>query len=120
MEEIPIATSTSVRWASIIKDAKIGVTYKIRLDQMSKPHREIQLNKIRPGDLETIRSQDPFLYHSIPEVRSSEVFRREIDTSNLGVERNRTQHQSQVIKRNTRISFECHPDVFLDDDFFEE
>ena len=131
----------------------------------TKPKREININNIKSiDDLQSIKRQDPFMYYSIPGVRSAKILMKDdsdIDTSNLGVSslksmrnctscpsriptsntktKRRTVRQqgstknddwdqqeeqasppSQKIERSTCISFECYPDLLLDDDLFDD
>ena len=86
-----------------------------------KPKKEVDLKHITSLDeLKSIQKQDPFMYFSIPGVRSAQVFMKDIDTSNLLGASAEAGHQdvaprSQKVSRMTCISFECHPDLLLDD-----
>lgn len=115
--------SSSDDWEDIVRYAKPGETYKVSMDQMvkgKKSPREINVNGIREGDLRAIRSRDPFLYYSIPAVRSAKMLLKDIDVTNLGRSAmERSCHQS-VVKRCTCMSFECHPDLLLADDLMED
>jgi hypothetical protein len=126
----------------------------------TKPKREININNINSiDDLQTIKRQDPFMYYSIPGVRSAKMLMKDdndIDTSNLGVSSlkmrtctplypsripsntktrrtvrrdstknddcwDQQQQSSHKIERSTCISFECYPDLLLDDeDLFDD
>ena len=86
-----------------------------------KLKKEIDIKNITAEDLENIHRQDPFLYYSIPGVRSAKVLMKEVDTSNLGASAlNRNSMcpltpQSQKVTRSSCVSFECHPDLLLHD-----
>ena len=98
---------------------------------MIKPEpKAIDLREIKTvDDLETIKKQDPFMYFSIPAVKSARMLMREVDTSNLeasALSRNciscpsrleTMQHESlqQKVTRTTRVSVECHPDLLFED-----
>ena len=90
----------------------------------------IGLKDIDASDLKSIKEQDPFLYYSIPGVRSAELLGKDIDTSDLGTcqfksasccptrsQRRQIRGRSHTVTRSTRISFECHPDLLYDDVF---
>ncbi|KAL7536576.1 hypothetical protein ACHAXR_007250 [Thalassiosira sp. AJA248-18] len=96
---------------------------------MSDEITEIDLRQVDADDFKSIQKQDPFMYYSIPGVRSATVLMKDIDTSNLGASsmsrtcvshpsRLQTQDKaspSQKVTRSTCISFECHPDLLLED-----
>ena len=121
----------------------------------TKPKREININNINSiDDLQSIKRQDPFMYYSIPGVRSAKMLMKDdndIDTSNLGVSSlkkgtpsripshmktrrtvrrdstknddcwDQQQQSSHKIERSTCISFECYPDLLLEDeDLFDD
>ena len=116
----------------------------------TKPKREININDINSiDDLQSIKRQDPFMYYSIPGVRSAKMLMNDdndIDTSNLGVSSlkmrtgsripsnmktsrriknddcwDQQQQSSDKIERSTCISFECYPDLLLEDeDLFDD
>ena len=74
-----------------------------------KPKKEVDIKNITSrDDLKSIQTQDPFMYYSIPEVRSARVLMKDIDMSNLSP-------RSQKVSRRTCISFECHPDLLFED-----
>jgi len=108
----------------------------------TKPEQEIDINRINNlDDLKSIKQQDPFMYYSIPSVRRAKVLMKnemDIDTSNLGehiprrsrvstvhgvddsTNRQEQEEDAQMkVTRSTRISFECHPDLILEDIFNE-
>lgn len=134
----------------------IGVqTFKVKTIP-TKPKREININNINSiDDLQSIKRQDPFMYYSIPGVRSAKMLMKDdndIDTSNLGVSSlkmktctplcpsripsntktrrdstknddcwDQQQQSSHKIERSTCISFECYPDLLLEDeDLFDD
>ena len=80
-----------------------------------KPKKEVDLKHITSLDeLKSIQKQDPFMYFSIPGVRSAQVLMKDIDMSNL-LGASAEAGRSQKVSRMTCISFECHPDLLLDD-----
>ena len=122
----------------------------------TKPRQEIDIKNINSiNDLQPIKRRDPFMYYSIPGVRSAKVLMKDdsdIDTSNLGAsslkarmrsctscpsripstngrpvyaknddweqQQQQQQEEQSSITRKTCISFECHPDLLLDDELF--
>ena len=75
-------------------------------------------------DLKTLKEQDPFLYFSIPAVHTTAVLNRDVDMSSLkgGQPSRRASCPSRIestpttrIERRSRISFECHTDLLLED-----
>lgn len=132
-------------------------TFKVKTIP-TKPKREININDINSiDDLQSIKRQDPFMYYSIPGVRSAKMLMKDdndIDTSNLGVSSlkmrtctsrissntntktrrtvrrdstknddcwDQQQQSSDKIERSTCISFECYPDLLLEDeDLFDD
>ena len=133
----------------------------------TKPKQQLSLTSITTlSDLKSIKSQDPFMYYSIPGVRSAKVIFKDdmdIDTRTLHMSSIRQQEEGtrrrsapdriestvygwedddedgisqeeqpqaqdeeeeselleQKVTRNTRVSFECHPGLLLDDLFNE-
>ena len=107
--------------------ARVGESIKVPTKLMEKkPKRGVDLKNITgPDDLKSIQKQDPFMYYSIPGVREATVLMRDIDTYILlggapqGVQEQSAQElappKSQRVRRTTRLSFECHPDLILGD-----
>ena len=56
---------------------------------------------------------DPFLYYSIPGVREAEVSLQEVDFRKVV-------QAATKVSRNTRVSFECHTSVVMDELFGDE
>ena len=90
--------------------ARVGESITVPTKLMEKkPKKEVDIKNITSrDDLKSIQTQDPFMYYSIPEVRSANVLMRDIDMSNLSP-------RSQKVSRRTCISFECHPDLLYED-----
>ena len=90
--------------------ARIGESIMVPTKLMDeKPKKTVDIKNIRSlDDLNSIQKQDPFMYYSIPEVRSAKMLMRDIDMSNLSP-------RSQKVSRSTCISFECHPDLLYED-----
>ena len=104
------------------------------MDQ-EKPKTEINIKDISADDLKSLKQKDPFLYYSIPGVRSAKLLLKDVDLSNLGApimsrscvpcpsrmqttSRGKAAQQEQtVVTHTSRITFECYPDVLLEDTF---
>jgi hypothetical protein len=73
--------------------------------------KQVRLSDMTPKDLDDLKTRDPFMYHSIPAVREASLLHKDVDGSIL------TSHgASNVVKRQKRITFECHSDkLFIDD-----
>ena len=95
---------------------------------------EVDVNKaLSAQDLQALKKKDPFLYYSIPGVRNAAVRfnANAVDMHQLaqdGLRRNcascpasiqtaaaTSVEESAKVKRCTRISFECHTDLLLED-----
>lgn len=56
-------------------------------------------------DLELLKEQDSFLYYSIPSIRKATFQGTDINMSSIKA-------STSKIERKSRVSFECHPDLF--------
>ena len=122
-------SSSNKEWPEItcIDASMIGKPQKIKTQPLlsRKPEREIDLQQLTVDELQTIKKQDSFMYYSIPGVRVAEMQMKELDVSNLRnclscPARMKTKTPSTpssltTVTRSTCISYECHPDVFLED-----
>ena len=95
------------------------------------PKKQIDIKDISANDLVSIKREDPFMYYSIPGVRISKMLMKDVDTSDLSasstikrscfsspsrLETVQGKAQETVVRKSC-ISFECHPDLLLDDEF---
>jgi len=94
----------------------------------------IDTEHLNEDELKTLKKEDPFSYYSIPTVRAATVRRGSIDMSSMqqdggGSAARQSRRMScpyridstpTKVARRTCISFECHPDIFLDDTVAEE
>jgi len=70
---------------------------------------EVDISTLSAEDLQSLK-EDPFLYYSIPAVRRAALFNlEEPDMSESSLE------DSTTVKRCTRVSFECHTDLLMED-----
>eukprot|EP00986_Skeletonema_menzelii_P000971 scaffold273_cov138-Skeletonema_menzelii.AAC.2 len=70
---------------------------------------EIHIGDLSAQDLQTLKQDDPFLYYSIPSVQRAALKFQEPDVSGSSLEEPTT-----PVKRCTRVSFECHPDLLME------
>ena len=96
------------------------------------PKKQIDIKDISANDLESIKREDPFMYYSIPGVRISKMLMKDgADTYKLSaastmkrscfssasrLETVQGKAQETVVRKSC-ISFECHPDLLLDEEF---
>ena len=110
----------------MVNSPRVGDRYKIAIQPATnKPIKEIDIKNMSEDDLKSIQIEDPFLYYSIPEVRSARMLLKDIDETNLlPTEKSSGKliksDQPKKVTRSTCISFECHPDKILEDFLFEE
>ncbi len=91
----------------------------------------VDTRNLTENDLKRLKMQDPFLYFSIPAVRTATLLNRDVEMSSLknGWCSRRTSCPSPSrqtestpitkVERRSCISFECHTDLILED-FFDE
>lgn len=90
----------------------------------------IDTEHLNEDELKTLKKEDPFSYYSIPTVRAATVRRGSIDMSSMqkggsgggsAAQQRRMSCPYRIdstptkVARRTCISFECHPDIFLDE-----
>ena len=73
---------------------------------------EIDIGNLSTEDLQSLKQNDPFLYYSIPAVRRAALNLEEPDVSALSSSEEST---TLTVKRCTRVSFECHTDLLMED-----
>ena len=88
-----------------------------------KKAKVIDTANLNEEDLKALKKEDPFLYYSIPGVRAATIqSNRSVDMSSLhgGVIPRRASCPSRIestpttVERRSSISFECHPDLLLE------
>ena len=82
-----------------------------------KTTKELDLTKIcSTAEIESLKNQDAFMYYSIPGVRNATMLMRDIDISSLGASAAHSRSTPvNKVTRNSRISFECSPDLIIGD-----
>lgn len=78
-------------------------------------HQELDLRCLSLADVQTLRTQDPFMYHSIPAVHKATLALLELDYA-----KNALTQASSLVSRKTRISTECHASLLMEDLFDDE
>jgi hypothetical protein len=86
--------------------------------------KQVNVENLRTRDsLAELKKKDPFLYFSIPAVKEAALQFEAPDVSALSGNsaRSRTDEggHDSVVERKKRISFECHPDLYLTTEDFE-
>ena len=93
--------------------------------------RVIDTSNLSEEDLEDLKKRDAFLYYSIPSVRNATIRRRSSAAADLATQTQRNQEfarsqqtsctsrvessSSTMVRRRSSISFECHPDLLLEE-----
>ena len=97
-------------------------TFKIvemKINDEPKLQSEFSIDTV--DDLQSIKEKDPFLYYSIrPAVVKADVSNDETPSTKSYIARSsskRSKVQPRTVTRNSRISFECHPDVLILEEF---
>ena len=121
------ASRTNEEWPEII-NGQVGEVIRAKIETQPPEPKTIALKTVSIDDLKSIKKKDPFLYYSIPGVRSK-LLGKEVDVANLGrscPSRLFTKSSSEAYQpvltatRSKRISFECHPDLLFEDLSTEE
>ena len=76
----------------------------------SKQTTEVNLSS---EDMKNIKAKDPFLYYSIPGVRAARMKLKDVNDPEMNAKRKLP--TTTKVTRRSRVSFECHTSVFLDD-----
>ena len=90
----------------------------------AEPKLQSEVSIDTSNDLQSIKEKDPFLYYSIrPAVAKANVSNVQTPGTKSYITRSsskRSKVQPRTVTRNSRISFECHPDVLILDEFEED
>ena len=97
----------------------------------SPEQREVfDISNLSNEDLQALRKKDPFLYYSIPSVRRAELgfndsscscscsskgLDSSVSAAAVSDDYNDKSSASTTVKRCTRVSFECHADLLLEE-----
>ena len=88
----------------------------------SPEQREVDISNLSNEDLQALREKDAFLYYSIPSVRRAELGFSDSSRSSRVLDSSAaaSEEASTTVKRCTRVSFECHTDLLMEDYLSEE
>jgi len=73
-------------------------------------HQEMDMRRLSENDLKTLRSKDPFMYYSIPEVHRATFTLQEVEYA-----KTISPQTSPVVTRKSRVSTECHPSLLMEE-----
>ncbi len=78
---------------------------------------EVDISNINHEDLQALREKDAFLYYSIPSVRRAELGFSDSSRSSRVLDSPAAAEASAstTVKRCTRVSFECHTDLLMEE-----
>ena len=86
----------------------------------SPEQREVDISNLSHEDLQALRKKDAFLYYSIPSVRRAELGFSDSSRSSRALDSQAPAAASTTVKRCTRVSFECHTDLLMEDYLSED
>ena len=88
----------------------------------SPEQKEVDISNISHEDLQALREKDAFLYYSIPSVRRDELGFSDPSHSSKALDSQApaAAEASTTVKRCTRVSFECHTDLLMEDYLSED
>ena len=78
-------------------------------DQQRK---EIDIRQFNVDDLKLLKSQDPFLYYSIPAVNKAKLTSKAVDHNKVLQDADMT---NALVSRRSRVSTECHAALSFED-----
>ena len=119
-------SSTDKTTYKIIGFSKIAEAVQVKTKFSPKEPKKVDIKGFSDDELDHLRKHDPFLYYSIPTVKSAMVRGGEIDTLHAEAQDCRDfitcpprlqsdQVKANMVTRSSRISFEHHPDLLLID-----
>jgi hypothetical protein len=81
----------------------------------------MNIRDITSSDLPALKKNDPFMYYSIPFIRKATLDFKEINVAALTMStsdetkgRSTDRSSKNQVTRQSRMTFECHPDLLLD------
>jgi len=127
---VALHLSTREECAEIIS-GKVGECKKMKMKTGPTRPMTVNIDDATTDTLNLIKYQDSFLFHSIQQVRRSEMLGKDTDTSNSGTcsqtrkrnssalgsssDQEQRNAQPQTVTRSSCISFECHPSLLLEE-----
>lgn len=89
----------------------------------------LDLQELTQDEIKSLKTEDPFFYYSIPGVLAAKMTLKRVDytsvqalcqgarhASSISEESKRRQTARTQVDRRSRVSFECHPSVLLEED----
>jgi len=73
--------------------------------------KQLDVSSLTSTSLASLKTEDPFMYNSIPAVKEAKMHGREEDASAILS----SESKPSTVTRQRRHATECHPDVFLQD-----
>ncbi|KAL3773078.1 hypothetical protein ACHAW5_007293 [Stephanodiscus triporus] len=73
------------------------------------------MRRLSENDLQTLQTQDSFMYHSIPAVHKATITLQEVDNAETFLSQ-----ESSVVTRKSRLSTECHMSLMMKEFFGDE
>ena len=88
----------------------------------SSQKKEIDTRYLNAQDLKTLKKQDPFLYYSLPSsVRRNAGRNKDMDYMSFPlIGKSSTPTPTTKVERRSCISFECHTDLLLEDEWLND
>jgi hypothetical protein len=93
-------------------DAPKAFTVPTFAPKSSTP-KQVCIDGITPKVLAMIKKSDPFLYYSIPGVGEARLSLKEVIVPQQAQVNTA---QPRNVTKKTRLSFECHPDLLIEDE----
>ena len=73
-------------------------------------HQKMDMRRLSENALKTLRTKDPFMYHSIPEVHRATFTLQEVEYAKII-----SSQASSIVTRKSRVSTECHPSQLMEE-----
>ena len=91
----------------------INSSESIHIPTFRQEHpQEMDVRRLSENDLRTLRTQDPFMYHSIPAVHMAAVTLQDVDNA-----KNLVTQGNCIVTRKSRVSTECCMELLMEDFF---
>jgi len=115
----PSSSASTTCNSSSISTTEWSDEYRVQIIPTagSPEQREVDVSNISNEDLQALREKDAFLYYSIPGVRRAELGFGDSSRSSRVLDSPAAVEASAstTVKRCTRVSFECHTDLLMED-----
>ena len=121
--QISLNMAQSAANASNAASSSWGTIKIVEMKINDEPKLQSEFSIDTSNDLQSIKEKDPFLYYSIHPavVNANNVSNDETPHTKSYIARSSSKRskvlQSRTVLRNSRISFECHPDVLIFEEF---